>query len=295
LAACCDVTAERARDYCRDFGFVRSYTDLSAMLETEQPTALVLAVPPEVTCDVASQVLARGVPLLMEKPPGISLAEWARLVQVAEAGKARTQVGFNRRYMPVMRHARRILDAEFDRPLIGQIDYEMLRFDRWDRDFSTTAVHAIDAVTVLAGSPFRSARMTYQPFVQDRREAFGVSVDLECVSGTHARIEIQPVSGGNSESAKIHALGQSLLIKVPFPGKHVGDGAVEHWQGDELVSTFRDGGTDPSETMGIVAETNAFLAAVRSGTEPYPSLPDCHQQVALMEAIRRRETEVRAF
>ena len=295
LAACCDVDAGRARDYSRDFGFARCYTDVIAMLDAERPDATVLAVQPEFTCGVASRVLARGIPLLLEKPPGISRQELARLIEAAATGRAKAQVGFNRRYMPVISRARRILDAEFAGTPIARIDYEMLRFDRWDPDFSTTAVHAIDAVCFLAGSPFRAAHLAYQPFVQGGREAFGVSVDLDCVSGTRARIEIQPVTGGNSESAKIHALGQSLAIRVPFPGKHIDDGAVEHWQGDGLVAAFRPEGRDPSETMGIADETNAFLAAVRSGADPSPGLQDCLQQVALMEAIRLRVTEVKAF
>ena len=70
---------------------------------------------------------------------------------------------------------------------------------------------------------------------------------------------------------------------------------MEHWQGDGLVAAFRPEGRDPSETMGIADETNAFLAAVRSGADPSPGLQDCLQQVALMEAIRLRVTEVKAF
>jgi len=292
LVACCDVEANRAREYGRSFGYKRHYTDLLAMLAAERPDAVVLAVPPEITCAAASLVLAQEFPLLLEKPPGISSEELAKLIEAAEMGRARAQVGFNRRYMPVMQRAREIIDGAFAATPVGRINYEMLRFDRWDRDFSTTAVHAIDAVRFLAGSPFRTAHLDYQPLVGNGREATGVTIDLECVSGARVRVEIQPVAGCNSESVKLHALGQSLMIRIPFPGRSMGDGRLEHWRGDEFVAAFSDPGSDALEKMGIVAEMKAFLAAVRSGTAPSPGLQDCRQQVAWMEAMRRRVAEL---
>ena len=293
LAACCDIDGARARDYAATFGYARHYADPAALLATERPDAVVLAVPPEVTCAAASQVLLTGIPLLLEKPPGRSAAELARLVAAAAKGGGPAQVGFNRRHMPVLRRARAILDADFAATPAVRIDYEMLRFDRWDRDFSTTAVHAIDAVRFLAGSPFRTARFDYQPLVGGERETAGVSLDLECVSGLRARLEIQPVAGLNTERVRIHAVGQTLAITIPYPGQRSSDGAVEHWRGDELVAEFSDAGCDVFEKMGVLDETRSFLAAVRSGTGFRPGLAECHQPVALMEAMRLRLSEPR--
>jgi len=295
LAACCDVDGNRARDYGDAFGFARRYTDAPEMLAAEQPDAVILAVPPTITCGAASQVLAGGFPLFMEKPPGISREELSRLIEVAGKSPSRVQVGFNRRYMPVMRLAREIIDRDFAPAPIMRVDYEMTRCNRWDRDFSTTAVHAIDAVRVLAGSPFRTAQFDYQPRTQGDREAVDISIDLECVSGTRVRLEIQPVAGCNTESAKIHVVGHSLKIKIPYPGKILGDGTVEHWHGDELIASFSDVGRDAPEKMGIVDETKAFLSAVRSGAGFSPGLRDCTQQVELMEAIRLRQTGTKVF
>jgi predicted dehydrogenase len=295
LAACCDIDGNRAREYGDAFGFARRYTDAPAMLAAERPDAVILAVPPAITCGAASHVLAEGFPLFMEKPPGVSLEELTRLIGIAGKDPPRAQVGFNRRYMPVMRRAREIIDRTFAASPIVRIDYEMTRFGRWDPDFSTTAVHAIDAVRILAGSPFRTARLEYQPQAQGGREAVDISIDLECVSGVRVRLEIQPVAGCNTESAKIHAVGHSLAIKIPYPGKIPSDGTVEHWHGDKLVASFSDAGCEAPEKMGILDETNSFLSAVRSGSDFSPGLRDCLQQVELMEAIRLRQTRLKEF
>src|SRR3989304_2676418 len=88
LAACCDLDLGRASSYARDFGFARHHTDALAMLETERPDAAALVVPDTLTCDLGCRVLERGLPLLLEKPPGRPLAEGDRLVGAAESRRA---------------------------------------------------------------------------------------------------------------------------------------------------------------------------------------------------------------
>lgn len=295
LAACCDVDENRAREYARAFGFARHATDISAMLTAEKPDAVVMAVPPAMTCGVASFVLERGFPLLMEKPPGMSPAELGRLIAVAEKSGARAQVAFNRRYMPVMRRAREILDAGIRPESVGRIDYEMIRFDRWEPDFSTTAIHALDAALFLARSPFLAAEIRLQTQKGGDREAMNVAVEAECAAGARVLVNIQPVAGINTDSAKIHAVGQSLVIKIPVSPQSTADGSLEHWRGDKLITTFSDRDRDVVEKLGVFGETEAFLNAVRSGSSLTPGLQDCHQQVALMEAIRLRRSGLIRF
>jgi len=290
LAGCCDADINRAREYCGAFGFERSYSDFAAMLSAERPGAVILAVPPAATCGAASAVLERGFPLLLEKPPGLGPDELGRLIAASGKGGAGAQVAFNRRHMPVMRRAREILDGAFSPESVGRIEYEMVRFDRWDADFSTTAIHALDAVLFLARSPFRSADLRFKSQRSGDLEATNVTVDAECECGTRVALNILPVSGANLESAAVHALGQSLTIRIPVSPQSKGDGCVELWRSDSLVSSFSDRGVGAVERLGVLAETEAFLKSVRSGSPFFPRLQDCRQQVALMESIRIRRS-----
>src|SRR4051812_16750414 len=114
LAACCDVDASRAERHRARFGFARAYTDIVTMLETERPDAAVLAVPVEWTLKLAALVFEAGVPLLLEKPPGRTVAEVDALIAAAGGDGRRPvphQVAFNRRFTPVVQQARRRLDA----------------------------------------------------------------------------------------------------------------------------------------------------------------------------------------
>ena len=286
LTACCDRDETRAAEYAQTFGFGRHYADLEQMLAAEKPDAVVMAVPPEITCSAASPVLERGFSMLLEKPPGTTPSELARLRALAGRSGARVQVAFNRRHMPVLRRAREILVAAFHDAPANRIEYAMTRFDRWDRDFSTTAVHAVDAVRFLAGSPFRTAFIEREAQTQGERQAMNLDVTVECVSGLRARIAIRPVAGRNEETAVIHGLGQTLKIEIPFPSQPCTDGRLEHWRASERVESFSDEGREVVEKMGIYDETRAFLDAVRAGTVPEPTLADTVQQVELMEALR---------
>jgi myo-inositol 2-dehydrogenase / D-chiro-inositol 1-dehydrogenase len=288
LAACCDIDPIRAQAYAESFGFARHYSEVLTMLDAEDPDGVVLAVPPSMTCRVASLVLERGFPVLLEKPPGTTPAELDRLIAAAERGGAMAQVAFNRRYMPVMLKAREILDTQFPPEPVSRIDYEMVRFNRWDPDFSTTAIHALDAALFLARSPFLAAEVHFQPQRQGDRDGVNILVEADCASGSQVMVNIQPVTGRNAESAKIHTVGQMLAIRIPASPLSDETGALEHWRNNELVASYADGAGDVGERFGIVRETEAFVDAVRSGTGFTPRLEECRQQMALMEAIRLR-------
>jgi predicted dehydrogenase len=287
--ACCDTDPGRAQAYARSFGFRRFYTDSLAMLGAEKPDAVIMAVPPPVTCAAAVPVLERGFRVLLEKPPGLTTAELERLIAAA-AGGSQVQVAFNRRRMPVLLKAREILDAEFPLAPVGRLDYEMVRFDRWDEDFSTTAIHAVDAALFLARSPVCDAEFRFQDQDHGRRTTANVELNATCASGLSIQITIQPVAGRNAEFARISSVGRTLIVKVPASPVPEERGALEFWRGNVRVEAIADDARDTGERFGVLGETEDFLNAVRSGSAFTPNLQECRQQVVLMEAMRLRRS-----
>lgn len=75
LAACADVDSQRAESYRARFSYLRAYTDPFAMIQAERRDAVVLVVPVERTCALGTAILERGIPVLIEKPPGRTIAE----------------------------------------------------------------------------------------------------------------------------------------------------------------------------------------------------------------------------
>jgi myo-inositol 2-dehydrogenase/D-chiro-inositol 1-dehydrogenase len=295
LAGCCDLDASRAELFRRDFGFARAFTDPVAMLDQERPDAVVVVVPVERTLSVGSLVLERRIPLLLEKPPGRTAAEVDRLVAVAEKqGGVPHQVAFNRRFAPLVRELRRRVEEAGP---LQHLHYEMTRVERRDPDFSTTAIHGLDAVRYVAGCDYAEARFRYRELPELGPGIADILVDAVMASGATAHLAFCPVAGVLVERATAHAHGHSLFLHVPMWRGVDSPGRLWHFAGGKLaadVSGERMGdGTALIELGGFYHETAAFLDAVAEGREPWPSLRESRQSVEIAEHVRDRRREYR--
>lgn len=261
------------------------------MLAAEKPDAVVIAVPPLVTAAIAAPVISAGVPVLLEKPPGLTGAELDRLIAAARAGSTPVQVAFNRRFMPVLRKARDLIVRHFT-PAEMAIEYAMIRSNRWNEDFSTTAIHALDALVFLAGAPIELARFEYRLREDQGRSATDVVMVGQTTSGVRLRLTIHPVAGQNAEFIRINSTGRSLVVNVPASPIAADEGRLEFWSDGSLTETHSDRDAEMIERMGIVGELDAFLQNIRAGKPVSPRLSECRQQVTLMEAMRVRRDVV---
>ena len=295
LAACCDVDPERAEAFRRDFGYGRAYADPAAMLEAERPDAVVLVVPVEKTVALGSLVLERGIPLLLEKPPGRTAAEVDRLSAAAETGGGVPhQVAFNRRFAPLVQELRRRIEEAG--PLL-HLHYEMTRVERRDPDFSTTAIHGLDAVRYLTGGDYAEARFRYRQLPELGRGVANIFVDAVMTSGATAHLAFCPVAGVLVERTTAHAHGHSFFLHVPMWTGVDSPGRLWHFAGGRLAADLGGDevgdGTALFERGGFYRETTAFLDSLASGRAPSPTLGDSRQSVAIAEAIRECRPEYR--
>jgi myo-inositol 2-dehydrogenase/D-chiro-inositol 1-dehydrogenase len=297
LAACCDLDPARAEAFRRDFGFARAFTDAATMLEQERPDAVVVVVPVERSAAVGSLVLERGIPLLLEKPPGSSVAEVDSLSAAAEKGGRAVphQVAFNRRFAPLVRELRRRIEAAGP---VQHLHYEMTRVERRDPDFSTTAIHGLDAVRYLAGCDYAEARFRYRELPELGPGVADILVDAVMASGATAHLAFCPVAGVVVERATAHAHGQTLFLQVPMwsgidsPGRlwHFVDGRLAADLGGDRLGD----GTALFELGGFYRETAAFLDDLASGRAPSPSLRESRQSVEIAQHVRERRQEFHA-
>lgn len=298
LAACCDLDPARAAAHRERFGFARSYCDPWLMLEAERPDAVVLVVSEDAACAVASRVLELGYPLLLEKPPGRTPQEVDRMAAAADTGgraggPVPHQVAFNRRFAPMVRAARECA-ASLGVPL-QHVHYEMTRVGRRDPDFSTTAIHGIDAVRFLAGSDYASVRFSYRDRPEIGPGVADIFMDAVMRSGTTAHLAFFPNAGVVVERATIHACGHTLFVRIPMWGGVDSPGRFEHFEGGRLrAQASGEPGAEPFLLGGFYAEYEAFLGDLAAGRTPSPGLRESRQSVAVAERIRQRESEFHA-
>jgi myo-inositol 2-dehydrogenase/D-chiro-inositol 1-dehydrogenase len=301
LAACCDVDGGRAERHRLRFGFARAYTDIRTMLDAERPDAAVLAVPVALTPALAPVVLEAGVPLLLEKPPGRTVEEVDALIAVAEGDGRRPpvphQVAFNRRFVPLLQEARRRLAAIGPAPAVQHVHYEMTRVDRREPDFSTTAIHGLDAVRFLADADYEEARLRYREWPALGPGVANIFVDAVMTSGATAHLAFCPVAGAVVERTTIHAGAHTLFVRIPMWGRLDSPGRLQHLARGEVTADIggeERGGTEPCVLGGFYGEYEAFLGDVAAGRTPSPGLRQSRQSVQIAECVRRREKEFRA-
>lgn len=296
LVACCDLDPGKAERYRARFGFARAYTDLRRMLDAERPDAVSLVAPVERTCELASSIFEWGFPLLLEKPPGRTVAEVDRMI--AAAGGIAHQVAFNRRYVPLVRELKSEIDAHVAPAEVQHVRYEMTRVDRRESDFSTTAIHGIDAVRYIAGSDYAEIRFRYQPLPAGGPGVANIFLDAVMASGATAYLAFCPLAGVVVERAAVHARDHTFYAHLPMWDTFDAPGSLQHLDQGKLVRQV--GGPDlaiapaPCVYGGFYAEHEAFLDALAAGRPPSPSLKEARQSVAVAQCIAERKEQYRA-
>jgi predicted dehydrogenase len=292
LAACCDTRPERAQCFLASFRFARSYGAYRQMVAAEQPDAICLFVPPLRTAEIACDLLRRDIPLLLEKPPGLTLSEAMKIHKAAQEMRTPHLVAFNRRFTPLVERFKKEFFNTFQPGDIQHIHYEMARVNRADPDFSTTAIHGIDAAAFLAGSAYRQVNFHYQPLPMHGETVANTYLDCRFESGAAAHLAFLPVTGALTERVSIFAHQHAFYLELPLSSGYDHDGRLLHLEKGtpvlEVSGPEAAGGAEDWRLNGFYAENAAFFDSIRAGVCPPSGIETTLQSVAIMEAMRER-------
>jgi predicted dehydrogenase len=292
LAACCDLNAEKAIAFRDSFGFARHYTDIETMLRAEKPDAVCLVAPEHLTCELSCRVFSAGYPLMMEKPPGLTVTEIEQMIAAAGAMGVPNQVAFNRRYMPLLVMMKGMVKESVAPDAIQFLRYELVRSGRKDPDFSTTAIHGIDTAKHLLDSDYAYIDFEYQEFPHLGPNVANIYLHCRMKSGALARLEFCPVAGVHVERATLHAYDHTFYLDLPTPRGLDLPGRLRHLERAAVRADIRapevSGSTEEFVLLGFYAENESYFEDIRNGRRPVGDLRSAHQSVAIAEGIRTR-------
>lgn len=288
LAGCCDIDPAKAAFFRDTFGFEKAYTDFEAMLDEIHPTAVCLLSPVTATCELAVRVLEKGYPLFLEKPPGRTREEIERIHAAAERAGVTVYTAFNRRYTPLVMRLKEFLRDE----RIYTITYQMYRYNRRDADFSTTSIHALDAVRHIVGSDYKTAHLTFQELPEAGENVANIHISAEMENGALAQLSLVPMGGVIVERVTVNTDRASYFMELPFwenidsPGRlrRMAENKITHdISGAELVDECV-----MFEESGFYEENRQFFEHIRRGDARVNDLPLAIAPVELADCIRRR-------
>jgi predicted dehydrogenase len=266
LSAACDLNIERAETFCREYGFLRAYSDLQSMLATESVDACVSVMPMESIVSTAVKLMQLRIPCVIEKPLGTSMAEAETLARVANETQTPHMVSVNRRFMPFLNRAR-AWTAE-----CGPLQYvraTQVRHLRSEPDFIwSTGIHALDALRYLAGDI-----ISFDCKVTDKPElsASWYEISLQFESGAHGRLEVVPTAGMVEESYELFGEGFRAQIVAGSGTQR----SLRCWRNGTLeVEAISDESEPEDLRNGSYEEVVEFVNAMKSGRHPRPSVHD---------------------
>ena len=102
--------SDAGRSYAAEHG-LPWFEELARMLDDVEPDGVVLSTPTPLHVEQGLECVARGCPVLVEKPIGTSAHQARALVQAADSAKVPLLVGHHRRHNPRIRKAREIIEA----------------------------------------------------------------------------------------------------------------------------------------------------------------------------------------
>ena len=276
FAACCDIDETRARTFAEKFNIPAYYTCIDTMLDMEKPHAVNLIAPEALTAELSCKILDKGYPLLLEKPPGLTGVE-TRCMMFAAADTP-NMVAFNRRYMSVVHNATIYLGdwcASDKNNRILSINYKMLRHNRTDPNFATTAIHGIDLVSFLAMAPYKKVNFRYQNLPHIGETVANFFLDCEMEYGIMANLSFLPISHIDIERVEINTTGGLLCLELPmWAGCHDGNGKITmyknnktEWERDgAAISESIAGVSEDYVNGGFYLENHIFYNNVRNKT-----------------------------
>ncbi len=283
LAAACDLSFDRATEFSRKYGFARAYQNFDQMFDHERLDGCIAVVPPANISLLGIKLLERGIPCVVEKPLGTSLAEVKALGNAAAMSQTFNMVSVNRRFMPSLNRALEWIKTTGG---IRYVHCTMSRHARSEPEFLwTTAVHAVDTLRYIAGSVIS---FELRPMKAAAMSDVWYAIDLHFESGIAGRIDVLPTAGMVEETYDLFGAGFRVTVTCPFGPKRgwrcFKDG---HLVWDEIASDDL-----PEDVVnGCYDETVEFIRAVRTQSPPTPSIAEVMPSVELCLAMAERASK----
>ena len=300
VVALCDLDEARLHQTGDAFGVGGRYTSYRRMVEETAPDAVYIILRPAALYPVVMDILQMRRHVFIEKPPGLTRGQTKQMALEAERHGCVTMVGFNRRFIPVLREAKRSLEERgpivhavvtFYKNAVGEGPPEGGAIDLLTYD----AIHAVDTLRWIGGEVTEvvsDVRALYAEY----DNAF--TALLRFAGGAVGVLSTMWVAGARIHTFELHSRGASAFVDGTEGARiYAGGTAVYRKDGSGLAAvepTFlragaAAGGDEFFRVYGYWAESRHFLDCVKAGLQPETNFADALKTMTLVERIYRSQ------
>jgi predicted dehydrogenase len=287
VIAICDINPSRLHTTSEKYGIKNRYLDYGKMLEKEELDAVYVIMPPHQLYDIAVDCLDLGLNLFIEKPPGVSVHQTRSLAWHAAKHGCRTMVGFNRRFIPLMRLCKGLVE---ERGPINQcvsafyknIPSEEPPYYRGAVDVLTSdVIHAVDTLRWMGGGEVRRVYGSVRRIFKDYDNSFNALVCFE--GGAVGFLMSNWVAGSRIHTFEMHGKGISAFVNPNKEALIYADNKPE----PKIISTYEaaGGSKDFFVYYGFYQENKHFIDCILRDEEPETCFKDAVKTMELIDLI----------
>ncbi len=281
LVAVCDPV-ENARNSAGDtFNIKNRYDSIEMLLDSEILDAVFVATPAHLNGEAALPCLEYGIHTLLEKPPGMSVEGTINLRDTAEQTGAKSMVGWNRRFHPIIVQAKQmVIERGPVTQVVGEFHKSITRLAQsgrfpeilMDNMFLETPIHALDTIRAIAESDVKEVHSIVQRTISEYKDVHAALILFE--NGCVAQLIANYTTDARLERYEIHGRNISAYLEGVSHGTVFCDGTQHKL-------------TEPG-SAGSVEQNRYFLDCVKSDTPislPAASLNEAVKTMQLADAI----------
>ena len=295
VAAVHDVRLEAARELAAHAETALATTALDAFFDVDMD-GVVITTPPPIRLEPIQMACDRGIPVMVEKPPALNMAEGRECLACIEKADVIAAVGFQLRYHPLYERLKGLIASE---PIhlvrtVCTVDYYLsFRMSPWFLQYEISggplpeqAVHVLDCARFVMGNPkpvqahaFAVKNMGLDRTEFDAENAIQMTYQLDNgVFGTHMNH-----CGTEKFSFEVEVVGPHLRLQA-----NMTDNAIRGYLNGEVVN-------EPavSENSLGLDKSGAWLCAIETGDRTLIRSPfaDAIETLALIDAaVQSRDT-----
>lgn len=294
-AALVDPDKGRAQDLARENGGPAVYSSHRDLIEAGGVDGAIVAVPPRLHAPISQDLMRAGIPVLVEKPVALTLAECDAMARAAEEAGVVLAVGLMRRFAPQLVMVKRLLQEGVLGP-IHRIEIRDGSIFRWPAatDFPFRKDQAGGGVLIDLGVHSVDLLFWWMGDVTllEYRDNDRGGVESDCL------MKVGLASGGIGElefSRTRRLRGTAILagergwLEVDLAENHLD---LSFSEGHHLVGELQQdsGGEVDDQVALIAAEHDDWVKAVVSRTTPRVTATEARRSLALiLGAYERRE------
>lgn len=299
LVAAVDVDRGRAEALAGEIPGAQAGSDWRAAVTRDDVDIVVVSTPHDQLAPIATAAVERGKHVLVEKPAARSTAELDLLAGAAARSGALVRVGFNHRYHPALREARRLVDDGALGDLMyvrgryghgGRLGYE----SEWRSDAGVAGggqlldqgMHLIDLARWFLGD-FVEVDGAAQTFFWERPVDDNAFLLLHTAEARAAFLHTSCTEWKNLFSFDVHGRGGALHVDG-LGGSYGVERLTHHRMSPEMgppQTTVRE---FPGADDSWAAEFAEFLRDIREARPPSAGLADARAALSVAEKIYAR-------